>query len=410
MTHSSSHPIRPVPPVPGQPWLDGQRGALVRWAHRARQTHGFAWLDDDGVPDGEKGVQTWITARATHVAALAHLHGDSTAGELAEHGVHALLNSLRDGEEGGWFGRIATDGTPVGTDKASYEHAFVLLAAASAVSAAVPSADELLDRASRVVLERFWDEAAGLCRESWDRSWHVAESYGGANSNMHMVEAFLATAAATGETAWVRRASRIADFLISAQARAHGYRLPEHYTPDWQVLPEYNREWPDDPFRPYGWTPGHSIEWARLLVHLEAALPEPGGQLLDHAENLFDTAVRHAWSRDGSEGFCYTLDWSDQPVVHLRMHWVAAEAVAAAEVLHRRTHRDHYRELAQRWWDHIRTHFVDGGGNWIHELDADNRPSSVVWRGRPDVYHGYTATALASGLHLPGYAIRDAKH
>ncbi|MDS1270134.1 AGE family epimerase/isomerase [Lipingzhangella sp. LS1_29] len=408
---TSSHPSpAPTSPSPHLSWLHEQRHALVRWAWRARHPHGFAWLGDDGSLDHTHGIQLWITARMTHVAALAHRHGDEAARELAGHGVAALRGALHDEVSGGWFSRVDGEGAPSGTNKAGYEHAFVLLAAASATSAAVPGAPELLREAREVVLERFWDEKSGLCRESWDRRWRVPESYGGANSNMHMVEAFLAASAATGDADWVGRAQRIADFLIGRQARAYGYRLPEHYTPEWTVLPEYNRERPDDPFRPYGWTPGHSIEWARLLVHLEAAQPEAPTALVEHAEALFDTAVRNSWSRDGADGFCYTLDWTDEPVVRLRMHWVVAEAAAAAEVLHRRTGSDHYRACAERWWAYIRTHLTDGRDNWRHELGENNQPSAVVWQGRPDVYHGYTATALAAGLSIPGYAIRSARN
>ena len=50
-----------------------------------------------------------------------------------------------------------------------------------------------------VVRDRFWDDDAGAVRESWNRDWTVTEDYRGANSSMHMVEAFLAAAAATGD-------------------------------------------------------------------------------------------------------------------------------------------------------------------------------------------------------------------
>ena len=34
-------------------------------------------------------------------------------------------------------------------------------------------------------------------------------------------------------------------------------------------------------------------------------------------------------------------------------------------------------------------------GSWRHELDERNRPSHVIWRGKPDVYHAYQALLLA---------------
>ncbi|MBV2366741.1 AGE family epimerase/isomerase [Streptomonospora nanhaiensis] len=402
----------PAPPE----WTRAQRERLVAWAERARHPHGFAWLDDTGRPRAEEGVHTWITARAAHVGALHALHADGADGTgrraaaLAEHGVARLRESLRDPVHGGWFSRLDLDGTPADTGKAAYQHAFVLLAGATGTAAGIPGAAALLADAAAVVDSRFWDESAGRAAEAFDRDWTGAEPYRGANSNMHLVEAFLAAGAATGEPAWARRALGVAAFLIGEQAAGHGHRLPEHYTADWAVLPEYNRDRPADPFRPYGWTPGHSLEWARLLLHVEAALADPPEWLLPAAEALFATAARESWARDGADGFCYTLDWSNRPVIRARMHWVAAEAVAAATALHRRTGAPGYAGHADRWWRYVRAHLVDdAAGNWRHELDAGNRPAATVWAGRPDVYHAYTALAFAEGLAAPGFALRTAE-
>ena len=95
---------------------------------------------------------------------------------------------------------------------------------------------------------------------------------------MHSVEAYLAAGDVTGNPAWPARAASIATRLINEHARAHAWRIPEHYDENWRPRPDYNADRPDDPFRPYGTTPGHSFEWARLLVTLEAALrrPPPG--------------------------------------------------------------------------------------------------------------------------------------
>jgi mannose/cellobiose epimerase-like protein (N-acyl-D-glucosamine 2-epimerase family) len=47
---------------------------------------------------------------------------------------------------------------------------------------------------------------------------------------------------------------------------------------------EYNRDEPAHPFRPYGATVGHWLEWARLALHLRAALGSAAPQwLLDDA-------------------------------------------------------------------------------------------------------------------------------
>jgi hypothetical protein len=39
--------------------------------------------------------------------------------------------------------------------------------------------------------------------------------------------------------------------------------------------------------------------------------------------------------------------------------------------------------------------FVDTAlGSWRHELDSGNRPSGLVWNGKPDTYHAFQATLI----------------
>ena len=139
-----------------------------------------------------------------------------------------------------------------------------------------------------------------------------------------------------------RAALTIAEHLVHQVAVGRGGCLPEHFDADWGVLPDYNADQPDDPFRPFGVTPGHLFEWSRLLLQLEAVLPAPPDWLLADAQLLFRVAVDIGWSMDGRPGVVYTTDWEDRPVVRSRMHWVHAEAVAAAAALAARTGDDQY--------------------------------------------------------------------
>ena len=113
---------------------------------------------------------------------------------------------------------------------------------------------------------------------------------------MHSVEAYLAAGDVTGNPVWHARAASIATRLINGYARANAWRIPEHYDENWQPLPDYNLDRRSDLFRPYGTTPGHSFEWARLLLTLEAARG-PSRWLLEAATALFDTAVADARQR-----------------------------------------------------------------------------------------------------------------
>jgi mannose/cellobiose epimerase-like protein (N-acyl-D-glucosamine 2-epimerase family) len=388
--------------APGGPaYLAAERDRLLSFASGSRHPLGFGWLDENGELDPSHPVELYITCRMTHVMSLGVLLGRTGAAALAEHGVAALDGPLRDLTHGGWYPAVNDQG-PVGTTKAAYGHAFVVLAASSAAAAGVPGASGLLDAALVVSEERFWDDAAGMVVEEWDETWQRLDPYRGMNANMHTVEAYLAAADVTGDARWARRAGRIATTLV-ARARANDWRIPEHYDVRWRPLPEYNRERPADQFRPYGATVGHALEWSRLLVGVDATLRSlgadrgtgPSADLVDAAVALFERAVADGWAADGADGFVYTTDWAGAPVVRARMHWVLAEGVGAAATLHRATGDPRYLQDYRTWWAYADRYLVDHrAGSWHHELDERNRPAATVWPGKPDVYHAFQATLL----------------
>lgn len=379
-------------------WLETETDRLLDFGRGAvRPDGGFAWLDDRGRPENERPRELWINARMTHVFALGHLLGRPGCGPVADIGVAALTGPFQDHENGGWWARIDDSG-PVVDDKTAYEHAFVVLAASSAVAAGRPGAGELLDRALAVLLDRFWDDDAGMLVEQWDRSFAVLDDYRGLNSNMHGVEALLAAADVTGDRSLHARAARVVERAYGF-ARDNDWRLPEHFDADWRPLLDYHHDQPAHPFRPYGATLGHSFEWARLGLQVragyDAPAPDSPDWLLDGAVSLFATGVREGWSVDGADGFVYTVGWDGRPVVRERMHWVAAEAVAAAYALWSATSDPAYAVLYETFWDHIATSFVDRvGGSWWHELDPGLQPAAGTWSGKPDVYHAVQATLI----------------
>ena len=398
-----------TPAPPTDDWLDGECRRLLTFGRRIiHPAGGAAWLDDDGAPDLDRPVHTWITSRMVHVFGLGALMGVEGSASIATAALAGLRTTLRDDVDGGWFGSVDATGAPVEESKACYAHAFVMLAGSTAVVAGLPGAEPLLAEATRVFVDRFWDEGVGRVVDEWDRSWTAPVPYRGLNSTMHSVEAMLAVGDVTGDRVWHDRAARLAG-LVTGLAASYDGRLPEHFGPDWSVDRELNRHRPDDPFKPYGATVGHGLEWSRLLLHLEATLGEaaPAG-LLDTSRLLFDRAVADGWQADGAPGFVYTTDWQGRPVVRARMHWVVAEAIAAGAALHRRTGEEAYARRYAEWWAYARDHLLDRErGSWHHELDAANRPQASVWPGKPDLYHAVQATllprlplapSLASGL------------
>lgn len=391
-------------------WLADEGNRLLSFAKASRLPEGFGNLDERGVLPANAQAETMNTARMTHSFAMAHVRGIPGCAALVDHGIAALAGPLRDAVHAGWFSAPLTEHGP--TDKQAYLHAFVALAASSAVVAGRPGAQALLTDAINVIQSRFWCEDEGAMRESFARDWSHEEAYRGANSNMHSTEAFLAMADVTGDARWLDRALRIVERVIHGHAAANDHQVIEHFSQTWQPLPDYNHDNRADGFRPYGTTPGHAFEWARLLLHLEAArqrvkLPNPGW-LLQDARQLFANACRDGWHVDGLPGVVYTLDWQKQPVVRHRLHWVHCEAAAAAAALLQRTDEKQYEDWYRCFWEFNETLFIDRQlGSWHHELNERNQPSADIWAGKPDLYHAYQATllpllplapSLASGL------------
>jgi sulfoquinovose isomerase len=377
-------------------WLEAEGDRLLEFGRSAAHPDGgFAWLSDDGTPQLDRPVELWITCRMTHVYSLGHLLGRPGSATLADHGVAALQGRFRDAAHGGWYAQVAADG-PTVTGKTAYEHAFVVLAAASATAAGRPGGRALLDDALEVLLDPFWDDQHGMVVEEWDEGFTRLDGYRGVNANMHSVEALLSAADVLDDASLRARAERIVTRVVHDLARRNSWRIPEHFDADWTPRPEYNVDEPAHPFRPYGATIGHWLEWARLALHLRAGLGASApGWLLEDARELFDAATREGWAVDGADGFVYTVDWSGQPVVRERMHWVAAEATATAAALFAATGERSYVEWYETWWNYVADHLLDREhGSWRHELTPTNQPSSITWAGKPDTYHAFQATLL----------------
>ena len=376
-----------------QTWLRSERIRLLDFARASAEPRGFGWLDRQGRLEPDRAPALWITSRMTHSFGLGTLAQVPGCSALADHGLAALAGPLRDTDGGGWFSSLDV---PSGWTKAAYAHAFVVLAASTCVLAQRPGAASLLDQALAVFEDKFWDDDAGMVVDEWDRGFDTLDPYRGLNANMHAVEALMAAADAVGDDRLRHMALRIVTRAVHDLAPAHHGRIPEHLDLEWRPLLDYNRDVPRDPFRPFGSTIGHSFEWARLTVQLGASLgaSAPDWMVAD-AEALFATALADGWAVDGAEGFVYTVDWDGRPVVRERMHWVAAEAIAAAAALHAATGDDAYDARYATWWDYVVAHVRDlEGGSWWHELSPTNEPSATTWPGKPDIYHALQATLI----------------
>jgi len=355
------------------------------------------YLGDDGTPWKDRPRETWITSRMAHVYSMGVMLEHEGSDALADAALKGLTGELHDDEHGGWYAGINPDGSILPT-KQCYTHAFVILAATSATLAGRPGAKQLLEDALKVYDRFFWDEHMGLSVDTWNTEFTELDDYRGLNANMHTVEAFLAVADAICNENYRIRAGRIINHVIG-WARANDYRIPEHFSIDWKPDLECNKDKPEDNFKPYGATPGHGIEWARLIVQWAVSTYGLGGDnaadYIKVAEKLYNRAVNDAWNVDGAPGICYTTDWNGKPIVHDRMHWTLAEAINTSGVLYRVTSNEKYKEDYAEFMVYLDTKVLDHKtGSWFHQLDKNNELLATVWPGKSDIYHALQSTMI----------------
>lgn len=381
-----------------QEFLKEIRERLLSFGHQFPSPGGSSYyLGDDGTPWKERNRETWITSRMAHVYSIGSMLGYEGSETLTDAALKGLCRELHDDKNGGWYAGLTKDNEIVPT-KQCYAHAFVILAASSGVLAGREGARELLKDALALYDLRFWNEEEGLSCDTWNTEFTELDPYRGLNANMHTVEAFLAAADVTEDEKYRVRAGRIINHVLG-WARDNNWRIPEHFSSDWVPELECNKDRPDDQFKPYGATPGHGIEWARLIAQWALSTykedKEGAAPYIQAAENLYNRAVEDGWNADGAPGIVYTTDWDGKPVVHDRMHWTLAEAINTSAVLFHITGNEKYaadyaefmKYLDEKVLDHVH-------GSWFHQLDQENNLLETVWPGKSDIYHALQATLI----------------
>ena len=260
----------------------------------------------------------------------------------------------------------------------AYGHAFVILAAAWAARAGIDGAGAMLATCWDFMETQFFEPAHSAYADERSADLSQLDSYRGQNANMHTVEALIAAFETTGEARYLDRADRVAHkFTVELAAAADG-QVWEHYDTAWRYDWSYNIDKPDDLFKPWGFQPGHQVEWAKLLLQLDAH--RPADWHLATAIPLYATAMERGWdSAHGGLVYGYAPDGGFADAT--KYFWVQAEAIAAAWRLFTRTgdarYRDDYHRLWGWSWDHLVDHergawyrIVTREGAWVEPFKS----------------------------------------
>ena len=378
-------------------WLMNQALSLFDFFQPAalNPAGGFHALAQDGTPHicdraGGPVQHLHTTTRMIYSFALAHELGVTGAEKVIDHGMAFLWARHRDPNAGGYFWGVDQIGAPQPV-KMAYGHAFVLLAASAAKRVSHPDADRMLADITDVIMTKFWEPAIGATTEDYSPDWRPLDAYRGQNSNMHLTEALMAAFQATGVAMYLEMAESIAQLIINQHARAADWRVPEHFDAQWRVDYEYDG---NPMFRPAGTTPGHALEWSRLLVELYILGQRRHSWMQTAAEALFLNACKLGWNQ-AQGGFYYTLDWRNRPLQPLCLWWPCAEAIAAAHVLRKISDNPMFEIWYRRVWEFVATHLIDHKqGGWFPELNAAHQPVNRIFTGKPDIYHALQACLI----------------
>jgi len=294
-------------------------------------------------------------------------YGTAHYREHAEHGLQHLLTQHK--QPNGNYAWVLSGDKVVEGNAMAYGHAFVMLCAASCVRAGIVDAKPIIEQTWEFVERYFWDEQQRAYADERDATLEVLNPYRGQNANMHMCEALIAAWQATDETRYLDRAELLAKRFSFELAEQSNGLIWEHYDTNWSVDMQYNIDKPDDLFKPWGFQPGHQVEWTKLLLQLNEA--RPNAAWVNKAQQLFDAAIANGWDEQHG-GLVYGFAPDGKFADSHKYFWVHAEAFAAAWRLYKVTgeekYQQHYNELWQWSWTYLIDHEF---GAWFRIRNRD---------------------------------------
>ncbi|MEL7186798.1 MAG: AGE family epimerase/isomerase, partial [Pseudomonadota bacterium] len=290
------------------------------------------------------------------------LFGDDSFRELALHGIDYLRAHHWDDSRHGYHWTLTTGHTADDQTNHCYGLAFVMLASAAAHEIGDNRAADDIETVWDIMESRLWDDALGLYADEATPDWSVIDGYRGQNANMHSCEALIAAFVATGNARYLDRACDLAKLVTVDLAAKSGGLVWEHFTSELEIDWEYNRSDPKNLYRPWGFQPGHQVEWSKLLLTLHSHQTEDW--MVARAIELFDRALEACWD-DTNGGIFYGFAPGGEICDSDKYFWVHAEAIAASARLWRQTGNDKYAEWYDRIWHYAWQHMIDHGyGAW----------------------------------------------
>ncbi|MDI6026568.1 AGE family epimerase/isomerase [Corticibacterium sp. UT-5YL-CI-8] len=307
-------------------------------------------------------------ARQVYAFAVAKVRGwDGPADALIAHGLDFMKGGRTP--DGGWARTFNVDGSVADATEDAYDHSCVLLALAHAHLCGNPDALGLAEETFAFLDSHLEDQRMTGFLETSE-----GEGERRSNPHMHLLEAFLAWNAATGDRSHLRRAARIIDLF-----RTHFFD-----TDSWTLGEFFDADWKPAAGEKGGWTePGHHFEWASLLVDFAGKSGQQ--ELVPFARKLYASAIANGLNR--ATGLAYgAVSRQGLPLDRVSRSWPQAEAVKAAIALDGSGGPDLKPEVEERVGRLFRWHIDPAPtGLWIDRIDERGRslatdvPASILY-------------------------------
>jgi mannose-6-phosphate isomerase len=337
-----------------QRWLCDVAAPL--WAFRGRTASGLfpERMTLDGVPDPAY-FRVFVQARHVYsFATIGRLGWNGPWKQLIAETIAALVTGARR-VDGFYVHRLDVDARPLDTRADLYDQAFVLLALATAGEALgdphwFDVAEELLD-----TIEANWSHPAGGFTEGEKDDPRIRRQ----NPHMHLFEASLALAEASGRPRFHAFAAMIADLAANRFIDPATGALLEYFTDDLAPAPGIEGRIVE---------PGHCFEWAWLFERLGASGREGAFALSDQL-----TAFARAHGLCVTRNVCINEVLTDGSLHNGTARlWPQTERIKAAAIRHRRLGTAAEAEEAARALAGLEQYYaVPTPGLWRDKLNPD---------------------------------------
>ncbi len=288
----------------------------------------------------------------------------------ARHGIFFLYNNHK--REDGSYAWVMQKRLIKDNTRHCYGMAFVLLAYAVATKNNIDKEEnrEKIYETFNFLEKYFYEDQFGMYVDVIDgNDFTKIDRYRGQNANMHLCEALICCFEATNDQIFLNRAIVIADKICNKLTYQGDY-IWEHYKNNWEHDWEYNKDDPKHLFRPYGFLPGHFLEWSKLLMNIYRHNEQ--NWFFEKAISLFNISVKHSWDYKNG-GIFYTFDREKNILDTDKYYWVHSEMLAAAAGLYALEGNKKYLDWYNKCWEYIINNLSDEEyGGWFRVLNYKN--------------------------------------